>query len=411
MADVIPFQALRPKEEFAACVSTLPYDVYSETEARAVIEANPLSFLAVTRPEAALGNKISDLNRDIYRQAAGRLTDYVQKGIYIQDELPGFYVYRLIRFGQTHTGIVGLASVDDYLSQIIRKHENTRTDKELDRIRHIQACHAQTGPVFLAYRADASIKEIICQITEQKPVYDFTCEDNIRHQVWCIFDTGSIKELQKHFSRQDRLYIADGHHRCAAAVRFALMQRALYPKHTKAQAFNYILSVFFQEDELTVMDYNRVVDSLGGYDEDTFLKLVSNAFFLTKLGTRAKRPACKGQITMYLKDTWYLLEVRNRYDMTDPVRALDVSILQEQLLEPILHIKDPKTDPHIDFVGGIRGLSELERRVHTDMKVAFALYPTDIGALFCVADHGLLMPPKSTWFEPKLRSGLFIHTI
>lgn len=411
MAHVRPFQALRPKEEYAACVSTLPYDVYSEAEARAVITANPLSFLSVIRPEAALDGSMSYQDSDIYQKAAERLASYVQKGIYMQEEVPCFYIYRLTMQGRSHTGVVGLASVDDYLSQTIKKHENTRTDKELDRVRHIQTCHAQTGPVFLAYRTDISIKEIICHVTEQTPVYDFCCEDAVRHQVWRISDECCIKELQKHFSRQDGFYIADGHHRCAAAVKVALMQRTLYPDHTGDEAFNYILSVFFQEDELTVMDYNRVVDSLGGQDAHTFLRLVSDAFFLTRLGTQAQKPACKGQITMYLKDTWYLLEIPDRYDTPDPVKALDVSILQDHLLEPILHIKDPRTDPHIDFVGGIRGLAELERRVHTDMKAAFALYPTSIGTLFCVADNGLLMPPKSTWFEPKLRSGLFIHTI
>lgn len=409
MANVIPFQALRPKEEYAAYVSTLPYDVYSKAEARAVIAANPYSFLSVIRPEAALDNGMP--NGTVYQKAAGLLAAYVQKGIYIKEEVPCFYIYRLTMQGRSHTGMVGLASVDDYLEHTIVGHEATRTEKETDRVRHIEACHAQTGLVFMAYKTDPLIRDILCQLTLQKPVYDFSCEDRIRHQVWRVSDAAYLQALQKCFAGQDKLYIADGHHRCAAAVHVAQKKRQYKPDYDAREPFNYILSAFFQEEELSILDYNRVVDFPDGLDEQTFLSLVSNAFLLTKLGTQGRKPAHKGQIAMYLKDSWYLLEVPDRYDTSDPVKALDVSILQEHLLDPILHIKDPRTDPHMDFVGGIRGLTELERRVHTDKKAAFALYPTDIRELFRVADNGLLMPPKSTWFEPKLRSGLFIHTI
>lgn len=412
MADVVPFRALRPKAEYAARVSTLPYDVYTEEEARAVLSKNPFSFLTVIRPEAALNSSMSYDQDKLYAKARQALYSYIQKGIFFQDKAACFYIYRLTDHIRSYTGIVGLASVKDYVSGCIRGHENTHTEKEADRTRHIEVCQAQTGPVFMVYHTDPVLKELITDSLRQIPVYDFIAEDGVHHQVWSVSDPMSIKRIQTCFACHDSIYIADGHHRCAAAVKAALnlKQNKTHTKYDIRQEAFYILSVFFQEDELTIMEYNRVTDTLGGYDEETFLKCVSERFLVKKIN-EAQKPPCKGQITMYLKSGWYLLYIPRSYHTGDPVRDLDTSVLQEQLLEPILHIRSIKTDTHMDFVAGSKSLEELERRVHTDMRAAFALYPVDIRELFSVADHGLLMPPKSTWFEPKLRSGLFIHTI
>ena len=306
---------------------------------------------------------------------------------------------------------MGLASIDDYENQVIKKHENTRVDKELDRIRHVDTCDAQSGPIFLAYRARKELRELMNRITKEAPLYDFISEDGIGHQVWMISSTKDIAWISDSFSDMHEIYIADGHHRCASAVKVGLKRREENPNYDGTEEFNYFLSVLFPDEELMIMDYNRVVDNLGGMNEENFLKKLAEIFVVTPIGEKAAKPVFKGQITMYLGNKWFLLEIPEHYYTGDPVKDLDVSVLQEHVLGPILHIDDPKTDKHIDFVGGIRGLKELERRVHSDMKVAFAMYPTDIQELFAVSDAGLLMPPKSTWFEPKLRSGLFIHSL
>lgn len=411
MATVKPFRAFRPSAEYASRIAALPYDVYNREEACSVVKANPLSFLAIDRAETSFDSTVDTYADCVYERARQLLEERIREGYFIQEDKPCYYVYRLIMNGRSQTGLVGLASIDDYENQVIKKHENTRADKEVDRIRHVDTCNAQTGPIFLAYRAQETVKEVVGRAVSKDPVYDFTSEDGITHQVWIISEDCDIEKIEKAFEAIQAIYIADGHHRCASAVKVGLKRRVENPAYNGTEEFNYFLSVFFPDEELMIMDYNRVVDNLAGMEEEEFLERLSKIFIVTPLGEKAAKPIFKGQITMFLKDQWYLLEIPETYYTGDPVRDLDVSILQEELLKPIFHIEDPKTDKHIDFVGGIRGLEELERRVHTDMKVAFAMYPTDIRELFSVADAGLLMPPKSTWFEPKLRSGLFIHAL
>ncbi len=411
MAIVKPFRAIRPTDKYASQIAALPYDVYNREEAVKVVAKNPLSFLAIDRAETAF-----DMNTDIYAdcvydKAKELMESRIAEGYFIQEDSPCFYIYRLTMNGRSQTGLVGLASIDDYQNQIIKKHENTRVDKELDRIRHVDTCNAQSGPIFLAYRTKEEIREVINRVMTDAPLYDFVSDDGIGHQVWIINNDVDITQISTAFSDMKEIYIADGHHRCASAAKVGLKRREANPNYDGTEEFNYFLSVFFPDEELMIMDYNRVVDNLGGLDEEGFLNKLSEIFVVTPIGEKATKPIFKGQITMYLSNNWYLLEVPDHYYTGDPVRDLDVSILQEHVLGPILHISDPKTDKHIDFVGGIRGLKELERRVQNDMKVAFAMYPTDIHELFAVSDAGLLMPPKSTWFEPKLRSGLFIHSL
>lgn len=411
MAIVKPFRAFRPAVSYASQIAALPYDVYNRAEACEVVAANPLSFLAIDRAETAFDRSVDTYDERVYLKAKELLKDRIKDGYFVQEETACYYIYKLTMNGRGQTGLVGLASIDDYQHQIIKKHENTRADKELDRIRHVDTCNAQTGPIFLAYRAKEEIRTVMNRIMQKEPLYDFISEDGIGHQVWTISEEADVAQIEAAFSSMNEIYIADGHHRCASAVKVGLKRRAENPSYDGSEEFNYFLSVLFPDEELMIMDYNRVVDNLGGLDEETFLQKLSTIFSVTPIGEKAVGPVYKGQITMYLGDKWYLLQIPETYYTKDPVKDLDVSILQEYVLEPVLHISDPKTDKHIDFVGGIRGLGELERRVHSDMKVAFAMYPTDIRELFDVADAGLLMPPKSTWFEPKLRSGLFIHSL
>ena len=411
MAIIKPFKAFRPAKEYASQIAALPYDVYNRAEACEVVAGNPLSFLAIDRAETAFDSRVDTYADCVYLKARDLLESRIKEGYFVQEEAPCYYIYRLTMDGRSQTGLVGLASIDDYENQVIKKHENTRADKELDRIRHVDTCNAQTGPIFLAYRAKEAISEVISRVMEKSALYDFVSEDGIGHQVWVINEASDVAQIAAAFADMQEIYIADGHHRCASAVKVGLKRRAEKPDYVGSEEFNYFLSVLFPDEELMIMDYNRVVDNLGGMDEAGFLQKMSEIFVVTPLGEKSVKPTYKGQITMYLGNKWYLLEIPETYYTGDPVRDLDVSVLQEHVLEPVLHILDPKTDKHIDFVGGIRGLKELERRVHTDMKVAFAMYPTDISELFAVADAGLLMPPKSTWFEPKLRSGLFIHSL
>lgn len=410
MATVKPFKAFRPAREYASRIAALPYDVYNRKEAALVVQKEPLSFLAIDRAETSFDDTVDTYADCVYARAKELLESRIAEGYFIQDEKPCYYIYQLTMNGRSQTGLVGLASIDDYENQIIKKHENTRADKEQDRIRHVDTCNAQTGPIFLAYRAKEEIQTLLQRVMQGQAEYDFVSKDGIEHQVWLISSEADIAVLEAAFDSMQEIYIADGHHRCASAVKVGQQRRKDNPGYDGTEEFNYFLSVFFPDEELMIMDYNRVVDNLGGLSEEAFLRKMSEIFIVTPLEKQTK-PVFKGQITMYLQYKWYLLEIPESYYTGDPVRDLDVSILQEQVLEPILHIADPKTDKHIDFVGGIRGLDELERRVHTDMKAAFAMYPTDIRELFAVADAGLLMPPKSTWFEPKLRSGLFIHTL
>ena len=411
MAEIKPFAAYRPAPGMESRIAALPYDVYNREEATREVLKNPDSFLAIDRAETGLGTETDTYAPEVYERAEQLLRYRIAEGYFIKEEEPCFYLYQQIFEGRAQTGIVACASIDDYCNNVIKKHENTRADKEQDRIRHVDQCNMQTGPIFLAYRNNDSLRNIIARVRESEPVYDFVSEDGVGHRVWLIDDVQSIQQIQESFHKISSIYIADGHHRCASAVKVGLMRREAHPDYTGQEEYNYFLSVLFPDEELRIMDYNRVVKDLNGYTPEAFLKKIGESFLVEKKGLSPCRPERKGTFGMYLEGEWYQLTAKESILTDDPVEGLDVSLLQRNLLEPVLGIGDPKTDKRIDFVGGIRGLEELERRVKTDMKVAFSMYPTSIEELFAVADAGKLMPPKSTWFEPKLRSGLFLHDL
>ena len=410
MATIRPFAALRPADGMAEKIAALPYDVYNRKEAKEAVKDAPHSFLRIDRAETTLPDEVDTYDERVYRRAKELLAKQVEKGEYITEDKPCFYLYELVMNGRSQTGVVGCASIDDYCSNVIKKHENTRADKEEDRIRHVDTLSAQTGPIFLAYRDREDLQALIKKGKEDKPLYDFTAEDGITHRVYRIADAGTQKEIARIFKEMDSLYIADGHHRAASAVKVGLKRRAEHPDYTGEEEFNYFLSVVFPDSELMIMDYNRVVKDLNGLTPEAFLSAIEKCFTVEEKGLEPVKPAEKGEVGMYLDGKGYLLTVKEEFQSDDPVKGLDVSLLQDYLLSPILGIGDPKTDKRIDFVGGIRGLKELKKRTESDCRLAFSMYPTSIGELFSVADAGLLMPPKSTWFEPKLRSGLFIHT-
>ena len=411
MAEIRPFCAYRPKKGLEGRIAALPYDVYNRAEAKAEVQKEPLSFLSVDRAETQFDDSVDVYADCVYEKARELLWKRIEEGYFVQEESPVYYIYELIMDGRSQTGITACASVDDYLGQVIKKHENTRADKEADRIRHVEACDAQTGPIFLAYRSRPVINEIVAAYKKEEPLYDFTAEDGITHRVWRIGRSQDVNAIHAAFSEINEIYIADGHHRAASAVKVGLKRREEDPGYTGHEPFNYFLSVLFPDEELMILPYNRVVKDLNGMDCQEFLKAAAERFRIEELGVEAFSPKEKGTFGMYLEETWYCLKARPEYMSNDPVDGLDVSILQDHLLKPVLGIGDPRTDKRVDFIGGIRGLKELERRCQEDMKVAFSMYPTSISELLAVADAGLLMPPKSTWFEPKLRSGLFIHRL
>ncbi len=411
MADIRPFPCIRPCREKAAGIAALPYDVYNRQEAKQETEKNPDSFLNIDRPETQFPDDMDMYDEKVYQKAHDLLWGKIADGTFVREEKPCYYIYELTMDGRTQTGIVACASMDDYLNGVIKKHENTREEKEADRIRHVDVCNAQTGPIFLAYRKNAAVSRAVADTMQKEPLYDFLSGDGIRHRVFVMEEDDRIQTVYQAFLTMQAVYIADGHHRAASAVKVGLQRREAHPGYTGKEAFNYFLSVLFPDDQLLIMDYNRVVKDLAGRTADEFLAEAAKIFDIRKAAGRERRPKKKGDFSMYLDGSWYLCTVRAADVPKDPVKSLDVSLLQDLLLEPVLGIHDPKTDARIDFVGGIRGLDELERRVAADCAVAFALYPTDISELFAVADPGLLMPPKSTWFEPKLRSGLFIHAL
>ena len=411
MARIVPFKAIRPSKEEAAVIAALPYDVYSRKEAYEKVKEQPNSFLAIDRPETQFAEDVDMYSDEVYAKAASMLGEWVDAGRFIQDDKPYYYVYELTMDGRSQTGIVACASIDDYANSVIKKHENTRADKEQDRIRHVDTCSAQTGPIFLAYRAEPTISGIVQKAKSRKPVYDFTAEDGITHRCWIIKDMMDMALIATAFEKMRAIYIADGHHRAASAVKVGFKRREENPGYTGKEDFNYFLSVLFPDEELKIYDYNRVVKDLNGFAPEELLEELDSIVDIVKTDSEPIRPEEKGQWSMLLDGTWYLCQVKKEHLVSDPVEGLDVSLLQNLVLQPLLGIENPKTDKRIDFVGGIRGLKELERRCAEDCKIAFAMYPTSISELFDVADAGLLMPPKSTWFEPKLRSGLFIHRI
>ncbi len=412
MAEIRPFVCVRPAEELVSRVAALPYDVYNRQEAKEEVQREPLSFLKIDRAETNFDDSVDTYAPEVYEKAKELLQKDKQEGVYITDEDRSYYIYQLVMDGRPQTGLAACSSVDDYMNHVIKKHENTREDKEIDRITHVDTCSAQTGPIFLAYRSDKSIHDIVAAYVENEtPIYDFTAVDGITHRVWKIAKKEDVDAIYKAFQKIDQIYIADGHHRAASAVKVGLKRRKENPGYTGEEEFNYFLSVLFPHDELRILDYNRTVKDLNGRSLEKFLEEIGNNFIVEKAEGQV-RPEKKGTFGMYTEGQWYHLTAKPElFEGKDAVGSLDVSVLQDYLLGPVLGIGDPRTDQRIDFIGGIRGLSELEKRADSDMKISFSMYPTSITELFDVADQELLMPPKSTWFEPKLRSGLFIHEI
>ncbi len=411
MPKVTPFKSVRPAPSLVSRIAALPYDVYNRREALEIVKKEPLSFLAIDRAETQFPDDVSTYDDRVYEKAKEMLEDAIAKGHYVIEETACYYIYELIMDGRSQTGIVACSDIDDYQNHIIKKHENTREEKEIDRIRHVDTTNAHTGPIFLAYRSVHEINDIVNAEKAKTPLYDFTADDGITHKAWCISDEETIAKLEALFAAVPCTYIADGHHRCASAVKVGLKRREANPDYTGNEEYNRFLSVLFPDDQLAILPYNRVVKDLKGASKKEFLAAVEKAGFAVAPQDAPVAPCKKGTFGMYLDGQWYLLTAAASLMSDDPVEGLDVSVLQNHLLHPILGIEDPRVDNRIDFVGGIRGLAELEKRVAEDMTVAFSMYPTSIDELLQVADAGLLMPPKSTWFEPKLRSGMFIHSL
>ena len=422
MAVFRPFEAVRPTPETAARVAALPYDVMSSAEARVMAADEPLSFLHIDRAEIDLPEGTNPYADEVYETARDNLESLKRRGILFRDTRPGYYIYREIMGERSQAGIVGCASVDEYLNGTIRKHELTVEAKEKDRIRHVDACDANTGMIFLAFRGNASLeKRMRSVMDEEAPLYDFASEDGVVHTVWKVEDETTVALFERAFEKVPCFYIADGHHRTASAVQVGLDRRKAHPGCTGEEEFNFFLACAFPSSGLSIWDYNRVVHDLAGMSADEFLERLSRSFEVRPLphvkgddpyALEAVRPKAVHEIGMYLAGKWYRLTARpTAYDDSDPVSRLDVEILQEKVLTPLLKIKNPRTDKRIEFIGGIRGLGELVRRVDEGCAAAFAMYPASMEDLMAIADAGRIMPPKSTWFEPKLRSGLFIHEL
>jgi len=414
MPKVTPFKAIRPTPEVAERFCALPYDVYNRKEAKEIVLKDPVTFLSIDRAESSFDDSVDTYDDAVYLKARELFENRLRDGTLIQDGVSSYYIYELTMNGRVQTGLVACSSVDDYVSSVIKKHENTREDKEIDRIRHVDTLNAHTGPIFLIYRTNNELKNIISAVkNSEDPVYDFTSDDGIRHRAFLINKEEMVKKIEDIFEDIPCTYIADGHHRCASAAKVGLKRRAENPSHNGTEGYNRFLSVLFPDDELYIMPYNRVVKDICGMTPGEFLDKVRLSGFEVKKSDSVKpyEPVRKGQFGLFLEDEWYILDAKSEIMSDDPVEGLDVSILQNNLLGPVLKIEDPRRDKRIDFVGGIRGTAELERRCQEDMKIAFSMYPTSIEELLRVADAGLLMPPKSTWFEPKLRSGMFIHSL
>ncbi|MCI5897411.1 MAG: DUF1015 family protein [Firmicutes bacterium] len=414
MATVRPFAAIRPAKQYAKQMISLPYDVMNREEAAAMAEGNPNSFLHICRAEIDLPDEENPYAECVYEKAKSNIADYLAQGVLRRDEKPMLYIYRQKMDGRIQTGIVGCVSVDEYLNNTIKKHEFTRVEKELDRIRHFDTCNANTEPVFLTYRDRPELRALIAQWAEtHTPDYDLTASDGIGHTLWAIDDDDVIAALVNAFDTIPALYIADGHHRSASAAKVGIKRREEHPDYTGDEEFNYFMAVIFPDEDLRIFDYNRVVKDLNGLTEEEFLAKIRENFIVEKKSAKGTPyvPEAKHDFAMFLGGNWYKLTAKPEIVPDHVIDGLDVSILQANILAPVLNIQDPRTDKRIDFVGGIRGLGELERRVDKDMTVAFALYPVSIADLLAVSDQNLVMPPKSTWFEPKLGSGLFLHEL
>ena len=406
-----PFKAIRPRKTLVSQVSSLPYDVYSEAEAREIVKQNPRSFLTVVRPETVFPEGVDPSGEEVYLKACELIDENIAEGNYKEDP-ESYYVYRLVMNGRAQTGLVACFSVDDYLESRIKKHELTRADKEDDRTRHIDICNAQTGLIFLTFGEGDEARKILREAVKEEPLYDFVSIDNVGQSVWKIDDPEKVETITKAFSRISALYIADGHHRTASAAAVCQMRREDNPGYTGEEEFNYFMAVAFPCEELLVMPYYRVVSDLNGLSSEEFLSELEKKFTIEKKPLGALyEPARQGEIAMFLDDVWYKLVARAEILKEDAIGSLDVTMLQDNVLGPILGIGDIRTDKRIDFIGGIRGTAELEKRCREDMKVAFALHHTTVEQMIRIADEGQIMPPKSTWFEPKLQSGMFIHRI
>ena len=408
MSIIRPFRAVRPAVEKAKQVSCVPYDVAHESEVRTFIQDNPESFLRVTRAEAEFNGKGAPETNHVFDRAKQNLQRFLDRDVFVSDPEPAFYVYRLSTDSHTQTGIVGCLSIDDYESGVIKKHERTRPDKVEDRTSHMLAVRAQTGLILIAYRRNERVEKIIADVTTQPPLYDFPCEGGIRQTVWKM---DGARELMDAFSEIRALYVADGHHRLESARLAREHLRKSNPSHTGEEDYNFVLAGIFPAEDLKILPYNRVVHDLNGLGSEEFLQGIQENFII--VDDDRKIPENRGEICMYLDGRWRTLRFAVNYVREpDPIERLDVSILQNYVLGPILGISDPTTNERIEFVGGIRGVEELERRVDSgSARVAFSLPPTTIDDLFAVSDMGEIMPPKSTWFEPKLKDGLFVHLI
>lgn len=413
MATVKPFRAIRPEKEYAAKVLSLPYDVMNRKEAAEMAEGNPYSFLHICRAEIDLPEQEDQYDRQVYEKAKTNIQEFLEKGIFLKEEKPALYLYRQIMDGRVQTGIVGCVSVDEYKNNTIKKHEFTRVEKEIDRINHFDVCDTNTEPVFLTYRDDKRIRSIMEGFAESnEPVYDITAEDGISHILWVIDDEQTVDALVSLFDEIPALYIADGHHRSASACRVGEKRREENPDYAGDEEFNFFMAAVFPDNDLKIFDYNRVVKDLNGYTAEEFLaKAQALGFAVEDMGEEIYYPERKHVFSMYLEGRWYKLTASDDIIPDHVTDSLDVAVLQNNLLSPVLGIDDPRTNKRIDFVGGIRGLEELKRRADSDMKVAFAVYPVDVDDLLEVADNDMVMPPKSTWFEPKLGSGLFLHSL
>ena len=412
MAIIKPFKAVRPANEYVKMVAELPYDVMNREEAKKIAKGNKYSYLHIDRAEIDLDDKINEHDEQVYVKAKENLDKFKKENIFVKDKEDAIYIYREIVNDRAQIGIVACVAVDDNLNGVVKKHEYTKPDKELDRTNHIKYCNANTGTVLLTYKNNEEIDKIMdYYVYFMNPIYDFKTDDNVTHTVWKVEKERDINDLINEFKKVGNLYIADGHHRCAAAENIALEERRKNPKYSGEEVFNYYIAMISPDTNLKVMDYNRVVKDLNNLTEEEFLNKIKEKFILREVKENYK-PDKKGHMGMFLNDKWYEIEFGKEYlDKKDVVETLDISILQQYILDEILGIKNPRTDKRIDFIGGIRGAKEIERRVKEDMKVGFLMYPTHINELISVADANEIMPAKSTWFEPKVRCGLFLHEL
>ena len=412
MAIIKPFKEVRPANEYVKMVAELPYDVMNREEAKKIAKGNKYSYLHIDRAEIDLDDKINEHDEQVYVKAKENLDKFKKENIFVKDKEDAIYIYREIVNDRAQIGIVACVAVDDNLNGVVKKHEYTKPDKELDRTNHIKYCNANTGTVLLTYKENEEIDKIMdYYVYFMNPIYDFKTDDGVTHTVWKVEKERDINNLINEFKKVGNLYIADGHHRCAAAENIALEERRKNPNYTGEEEFNYYIAMISPDTNLKVMDYNRVVKDLNNLTEEEFLNKIKEKFILREVKENYK-PDKKGHMGMFLNDKWYEIEFGKEYlDKKDVVETLDISILQQYILDEILGIKNPRTDKRIDFIGGIRGAKEIERRVKEDMKVGFLMYPTHINELISVADANEIMPAKSTWFEPKVRCGLFLHEL